>query len=108
MRPPAPRPPPQLRDRRRRPGECLVPSDHRDPWLDQERPERGASVRSGVLVAFVLRLASDPLQRGEVVGFVEDVATGEQAPLRHETDLLRFLRQSAGPGRRRPWHDGEG
>jgi hypothetical protein len=42
-------------------------------------------------VSFVLKLAPEPLGRHEIAGWVEAVATGEQAAIRTLEELAGFL-----------------
>jgi len=50
---------------------------------------------AGVLVTFVVRLLSDRLTAGELVGEVEHVGDGGHAFVRGEGDLLGFAQQAA-------------
>jgi len=49
-----------------------------------------------VLQSFVLRLSSDALQRGEVVGEVEHVSTGLTSVIRSAADLAAACALAAG------------
>ena len=58
-----------------------------------------------VLVSFVLRLRSDHLARGRLVGEVEDVESGAVHPLRGTAELVAFCQAVTGSrssGGRRP------
>lgn len=46
-------------------------------------------------MSFVLRLRPDELSTGELVGQVEDVATGDSARVRSLDELVGFLRAHA-------------
>lgn len=43
--------------------------------------------------SFLLRLRSEQLSRGELVGEVEDVRTGERQLVRRTSDLVDFCRR---------------
>ena len=53
-----------------------------------------------VTVSFVLRLVNDRLQRGDVIGQAENVATGERHVIGDVAELIEFLRRSTTEGER--------
>lgn len=48
--------------------------------------------------SFLLRLLSDQLSHGEIVGEVEDVSTGEKHLVRRTADLVEFCRRIVASG----------
>jgi hypothetical protein len=55
-----------------------------------------------VLITLVIRLVAEQLAKGEVIGRVEHVGSGEQATVHGLDELVRFARQHAAAERPRP------